>query len=67
MDTQISRLVGQMSPEGDLWVPYSKFLAMFETVRPLEKQLPVEKEPFDAVDTKKVVLSCGSGPLQELP
>ena len=58
LDTQISRLMGHLCPEGDLWVPYSKFLTMFEKVKsPVEKQLEIEKESFEAVDTAKV-LSC---------
>eukprot|EP00731_Ephydatia_muelleri_P029706 Em0021g229a len=55
LDTQISRLMGHLCPEGDLWVPYSKFLTMFEKVKsPVEKQLEIEKESFEAVDTAKL-------------
>lgn len=56
LDTQISRLTQQLCPDGDIWVPYSKFLTMFENVKPpIDKQQPIEKELFEAVDTTKVL------------
>ena len=56
MDTQISRLMEQLCPKDGTWVPYSKFLAMFENGKPQEKKLHVELELHDAVDIKKVTV-----------